>query len=62
MAMENVKKRIIKANVGTSQKQLEAAGFKGLSVLKELRSGTVYWCEELGDKENSDNLQYQVIA
>lgn len=57
-----VKNYIIKAGVGTSQKQLEAAGFKGLSVLKELRSGTVYWCDELGDEDNSDKLQYRVIA
>ena len=53
---------IIKADCRTTQKQLEDAGFKGLSILKELRSGTVYWCEELGDKENSDKLHYRVIA
>lgn len=55
-------RHIIKVACGTSEKQLEAAGFKGLRVLKELRSGTVYWCDKLGDEENSDKLQYHVIA
>lgn len=55
-------RHIIKVYKQTSQKQMEKAGFKGLRVLKELHSSTVYWCDELGDAENSDALNYEVVV
>lgn len=55
-------RHIIKVYCGTSEKQMEAAGFKGLRILKQLHSGTVYWCDKLGDEQNSDNLHYEVVV